>query len=139
MYKPVHQMWPWHFCCNCDTGHSNGGVGLINNSLILIFSKHFWIILVHGQGVNLVIDVTDYYWWLIGLPFPILIVSITHVCNWLSLEQEVKLFNKDICVCKEFNTSINVLLKKIHYIQNFAYSCMDSKYCHICTRIKKNL
>ena len=34
---------PWHVCCNCDTGYPNSRVGLINNSLIFIFSKYdFW-------------------------------------------------------------------------------------------------
>ena len=39
---------------------------------------------------------------------------ITHICNWLSLEQGIKLCNKNICVfnncCKEFNAVKDVLL-----------------------------
>ena len=61
-------------------------------------------------------------------------LSITHVCNWLSLDKGAKfccykryLFYNDCC--KELNTSKDVLLKKIHCIIFISCSCRDSKYC----------
>ena len=42
IYLYIPLVWPWYFWYKCDTGHPSSGVGVINKSLILIFSKHLW-------------------------------------------------------------------------------------------------
>ena len=72
-------------------------------------------------------------------------LSITHVCNWLSLDKGAKfcwykryLFYNDCC--KELNTSKDVLLKKTHCFIIISCSCRDSKYCkYLYKNIKKNV